>query len=195
MDYKFIKVQSKSLPDNAEAKGYWLFCPQTEEQLMEHWNKYVKSVISDGSRKLTKKIFSGTKGHFTNDFEQAVEVWMNSTNDNLMVSMVRIENEALQNRLRMFRSGREIYLSHSIQVVTVDTRFVDILTTTERNVLTFPDEDKPEMKDVRFIVWEGGVHYYAKIGKLDIVDKDGNQKWNTRAEAESAARWYINQYW
>ena len=195
MNYKFIKVQSKSLPDNTEAKGYWLFCPQTEEQLMEHWNKYVKSVISDGSRKLTKKIFSGTKGHFTNDFEQAVEVWMNSTNDSLMVSMVRIENEAFQNRLRMFRSGREIYLSHSIQVVTVDTRFVDILTTTERNVLTFPDEDKPEMKDVRFIVWEGGVHYYAKIGKLDIVDKDGNQKWNTRAEAESAARWYINQYW
>ena len=50
------------------------------------------------------------------------------------------------------------------------------------------------MKDVRFIVWDSGVHYYAKIGKLDIVDKDGNRKWNTRAEAESAARWYINQY-
>ena len=195
MDYKFIKVQSKSLLDNAEAKGYWLFCPQTEEQLIEHWNKYVKPVISDGSRKLAKKIFSGTKGHFTNDFEQAVEVWMNSTNDSLIVSMLQIENEAFQNRLQMFRSGREIYLSHSIQVVTVDTRFVDILTTTERNVLTFPDEERPEMKDVRFIVWEGGVHYYAKIGKLDIVDKDGNQKWNTRAEAESAARWYINQYW
>lgn len=195
MDYKFIKVKSKSLSDNAEAKGYWLFCPQTEEQLIEHWNKYVKPVISDGSRKLAKKIFSGTKGHFTNDFEQAVEVWMNSTNDSLIVSMLQIENEAFRNRLQMFRSGREIYLSHSIQVVTVDTRFVDILTTTERNVLTFPDEEKPEMKDVRFIVWEGGVHYYAKIGKLDIVDKDGNQKWNTRAEAESAARWYINQYW
>ena len=195
MDYKFIKVQSKSLPDNAESKGYWLFCPQTEEQLIEHWNKYVKPVISDGSRKLAKKIFSGTKGHFTNDFEQAVEVWMNSTNDSLIVSMLQIENEAFRNRLQMFRSGREIYLSHSIQVVTVDTRFVDILTTTERNVLTFPDEERPEMKDVRFIVWEGGVHYYAKIGKLDIVDKDGNQKWNTRAEAESAARWYINQYW
>ena len=195
MDYKFIKVQSKSLLDNAEAKGYWLFCPQTEEQLIEHWNKYVKPVISDGSRKLAKKIFSGTKGHFTNDFEQAVEVWMNSTNDSLIVSILQIENEAFRNRLQMFRSGREIYLSHSIQVVTVDTRFVDILTTTERNVLTFPDEERPEMKDVRFIVWEGGVHYYAKIGKLDIVDKDGNQKWNTRAEAESAARWYINQYW
>lgn len=79
---------------------------------------------------------------------------MNSTNDSLMVSMVRIENEAFQNRLRMFISGREIYLSHSIQVITVDTRFVDILTTTERNVLTFLDENEPEMKDVRFIVWD-----------------------------------------
>ena len=70
MNYKFIKVQSKSLPDNTEEKGYWLFCPHTEELLIDHWNKYVKSVISDASRKLTKKIFSGTKGHFTNEFYQ-----------------------------------------------------------------------------------------------------------------------------
>lgn len=195
MKYKFIKVQPKALPDGTQAKAFWLFCPRTEEQIMEHWGKYAKSVISDGSRKLTKKIFNGLKDHFTNDFEQAVEVWMTSTHEGLMSSMVRMENEALQNRLRGFRNGREICLNHGIQVVLVDSRFNDIVATTERDVLTFPDEDKPTMDDVRFIVWDGGIHFYAKIAKLDIVDKDGNQKWKTRKEAESAARWYIEQYW
>ena len=91
---------------------------------MEHWGKYAKSVISDGSRKLTKKIFNGVKGHFTNDFEQAVEVWMTSTHEGLMSSMVRMENEALQNRLRGFRNGREICLNHGIQVVNFITQLV-----------------------------------------------------------------------
>ena len=66
---------------------------------------------------------------------------------------------------------------------------------TERDVLTFPDEDKPTMDDVRFIVWAGGEHFYAKIGKLDVVDEQGNQKWNTKREAEAAARWYIEKNW
>ena len=195
MRYKFVKVQMKAAPDGKEPKGYWLFEPRTKDQVMEHWQKYARSVICEGSQKLTKKIFSGTKGHFTNDFECAVEGYMNAMHEGLMPSMAKVENEALQNRLRSFRSGRKIYLNHGIQVVTIDSRFADITTTTERNVLTFPNEDKPTMQDVRFIVWDGGVHYYAKIGKLDIVDKDGNQKWNTRREAEDAAQWYINQNW
>lgn len=62
-------------------------------------------------------------------------------------------------------------------------------------MLTFPDEDKPTMDDVRFIVWGGGEHFYAKIGKLDVVDEHGNQKWNTKREAEAAARWYIEKNW
>ena len=42
---------------------------------------------------------------------------------------------------------------------------------------------------------EGGYHIYAKVGKLDVVDESGNQKWNTRQEAEDAARWYIAKNW
>lgn len=42
----------------------------------------------------------------------------------------------------------------------------------------------------RFIQWTGGEHWYAKIGDEDIV-VDGNQKWNTKAEAEKAAAKYL----
>ena len=44
-------------------------------------------------------------------------------------------------------------------------------------------------------MWEGGQHYYAKIGKLDVLDKNGNQKWNTKEETIEAAKWYIEKYW
>ena len=195
MIYTFVKVQQKTMPDGKQPKAFWLFRPQTEEQILEHWQKYASATINDGARILTQKIFKGIKGHFTNDFEQAVETWQTSTGDNLFQSMAHIEREALKYRLRSFRDGRQIHLSHSIQVVTIDSRFSDIVSVTERDTLTFPDEDKPTMSDVRFLVWEGGTHTYAKIGKLDVVDAQGNQRWNTRQEAEAAARWYIEKYW
>lgn len=183
------------MPDGKQPQAFWLFRPKTEEQIIEHWQKYVNSTIKDGARILTRKIFKGTRGHFTNDFEQAVETWQTSMGDGLLQSMAHIEMEALESRLRSFRDGRQIHLNHSIQVVMIDSRFSDIISGTERGTLTFPDEDKPTMSDVRFIVWEGGTHTYAKIGKLDVVDAHGNQKWNTRQEAEAAARWYIEKYW
>ena len=195
MSYTFVKVQPKVMPDGNQPKAYWLFRPQTEAQILEHWEKYAHSTISEGARKLTQKVFKGTKGHFTNDFEQAVEVWQTSMGGGLIQSMAHIEREALKNRLRSFRDGRQIHLNHSIQVVTIDSRFADIVNITERDVLTFPDEDKPTMNDVRFLVWDGGTHTYAKIGKLDIVDENGNQKWDTKREAEAAARWYIEKNW
>lgn len=191
MIYKFIKVQSVSVNPISS----WLFEPQSEQQILEHWEKYARSVIGSGARILTRKIFNGVKGHFENDFERAVETWMTSTGEGLFSSMACIEREALKNRLQSYREGRRIFLNHGIQVVTVDSRFSEIVNTIERDVLTFPDEDKPTMNDVRYIVWEGGKHIYAKIGKLDVVDVNGNQKWNTRADAEAAARWYIDRNW
>lgn len=195
MSYTFVKVQQKAMPDGKQPQAFWLFRPHTEEQILEHWQKYASSTIKDGARILAQKIFKGIKGHFTNDFEQAVETWQTSMGDGLFQSMAHIERETLKNRLRSFRDGRQIHLNHSIQVVTIDSRFSDIVNITERDTLTFPDEDKPTMSDVRFLVWEGGTHTYAKIGKLDVVDAQGNQKWNTRQEAEAAARWYIEKYW
>lgn len=40
---------------------------------------------------------------------------------------------------------------------------------------------------VRIIQWPGGEHFYAKIGNQDVV-VNGKQKWDTREEAEEAAK-------
>lgn len=41
--------------------------------------------------------------------------------------------------------------------------------------------------------WPDGTHFYAKVGKLDVVDDDGNVKWNTYKKAMKAAKKFIEQ--
>lgn len=186
--YTFVKIRQK----NDYNKTCWLFRPKSIEQVVEHWYKYPKSVISDGMQKLLKKKY---RGHFTNDFETAVEIRQNCFQENLIEAALKVENEAYQTRLNCFLREEEIYLTCGLQVTIIDERFSEIVITVEKEKLTFPDEEKPTMDDVRYLKWQGGLHTYAKIGKLDVIDSDGNMKWNTQSEAENAARWFIEKYW
>lgn len=61
--------------------------------------------------------------------------------------------------------------------------------------LEYIDFKKPMLNDARFIQWEGGWHWYVKLNKEDVVDELGNQKWNTKKEAEEATKWYIEKYY
>ena len=47
----------------------------------------------------------------------------------------------------------------------------------------FPDVDRK----IKITQWSGGTHFYAKVGYYDVVDADGNQKWDTHEEAERQA--------
>lgn len=195
MGYLFVKIQPRENVNIGDKKNCWLFCAKTENQVLEHWEKYVRSVISDGTRKLVQKAFSGTTGHFTNDFERTVEITATSLHLSITEAMSKVENEAFHTRMNTFFTNGEIFLTHGLTVVLIDDRFFRVAETVEKETLVYPDEDKPTLQDVRFIVWDGGKHFYAKIGKLDVVDANGNQKWDTRQEAEKAAEWYIKKYW
>ena len=64
----------------------------------------------------------------------------------------------------------------------------------EKDSLEYPDEHELSPNDARYIQWSGGTHWYVKIGVHDVVDKHGNQKWNTKSEAEEATKWYCKYY-
>ena len=63
-----------------------------------------------------------------------------------------------------------------------------------KDELVYPTETVT-LKDARYMQWNmlgnQGEHWYAKVGKRDVYDKDGNMKWNTKAEAKKAAKWFI----
>lgn len=58
-----------------------------------------------------------------------------------------------------------------------------------RKELVFPSFSE---RDIRITKWEGGTHYYANVGDMEIRDSEGNMKWNTREEATKIAMEYIN---
>jgi len=190
MSYTFVKIKQKINGNNE----YWLFKPKDVAQVVEHWYKYPASVIKEGTHHLVRKVLKSVIGHCNNDFERAVEVYMAATGTDLRTALVCVENEAFQSRIKSC-GDKEIYLTHGMQVMLFDERVSEVIAEVEKETLTFPDEEKPSASDIRVLVWPGGVHYYAKIGSLDVVDKDGNQKWNTKEEALEAANWYIQENW
>lgn len=194
--YKFVKVGK--INPNGDDRTVWYFSPNSVEQIKEHWMKYPASVIREGSRNVAHRIFESGKlgtGHATNEFEEAVQRFHPITNNFLISDMVQLENIAYNNRINDFNSGRKIYLTKGMPVVTMDERFYHIIEEVYKDELTFPDEEKPSLVNVKYMQWDGGYHWYAKIGKLDVTDKDNNQKWNTKEEAEEAARWFIVKNW
>jgi hypothetical protein len=34
---------------------------------------------------------------------------------------------------------------------------------------------------------------FVKIGKLDVINENNNQKWNSKEDAKKAAEWYIEK--
>lgn len=189
MTYTFVKIKSKM-----DGKAHWYFRPKDELQVIEHWYKYPAAIIKEGTHIMVRKVLKTVNGHFRNNFEIAVEAYMSATGQDLRTALISVENKAFSSRLKDF-GKREIFLNQDMQVLLLDERIAEIVETVEKDALTFPDEEKPEMKDVRLLVWPGGSHYYAKIGNLDVTDEQGNQKWNTKEEAMKAAEYYINKNW
>ncbi len=46
-------------------------------------------------------------------------------------------------------------------------------------------------RKVKYLQWKDGTHWYAKVDKIDVVDKDQNQKWDTKAEARKAVKEWL----
>lgn len=202
MDYRFVKIKRGS-----EGNGTWYFNPRTEEQVVEHFKNVVGPEIRDGVDDYIKgciavKDKSKPDGkwiyhaHPTTPWARAVEPYWHLNGGMWIESSIKLENELYQQRVNSFRSGKDMYLDNGV----VETRLVDgdeIVDEKFEEKLVYPEETHVRIEDVRYMQWNmpdlniKGTHWYAKIGKRDVVDKDGNMKWDTKEEAENAAKWFI----
>lgn len=133
-------------------------------------------------------------GHFSNNFAFAVQVYQESKKCSPMEALVYIENETLQTRLKLYADGEVFYLDKGLTCL-VQKGSIEVVETIEKDTLLFPDEESLSMDNVRYLKWGeqyNGFHIYAKIGNLDVVDKNGNQKWSSYEEAHKAAEWFVN---
>lgn len=202
--YHFVKIKRKG----SDNDGIWYFKPISEEQVVEHFKTVFGGEIKEGVRdrfKGTHFVEDNNKPdgfwvyheHPTTPWARAIEPLMHLYGCSWVEAATRLENEVLNNRINDFRKGIDMYLDNGV----IQTWMVDgdeIAEEIEKDSLEYPLETQCRFEDVRYMQWNmpdmptKGLHWYAKIGKRDIVDKDGNMKWNTKKEAEEAARWFID---
>lgn len=189
--YTFCKIRNKGSKEPAT----WYLLAEDADIVERHWKSYAASYMREGTKQFVNRIENDRPitGHYTNKFAIAVSVYFTSMKCSPFDAFVHIENEALRGRNKLLLDGATFYLDKGMTCL-VDNPTIEIIETIIKDTLVFPDEERLDMDDVKYIKWSGGIHWYAKVGKLDIVDECNNQKWNTKEEAHKAAEWFIHNY-
>lgn len=221
MSYKFVRYITKR--GDVETKSPWMFEPRSIDDIHEYTKRYTLPRKRDADRRYSDNIFiaagkelDGDPAYDSND-PRTIHMRMYGGHpscswDHAHYSMFLCEQmlngranafevnthmvlKMLESRERFFNDGvRGFYDEEGLTCHALDDRFTRIVEEIETETLVFPSMKKPSIDEVKFIMWDGGKHWYAKIGKLDVV-VNGEQKWNTKEEAIEAAKQYIEETW
>lgn len=176
---------------------------------MEHAEKFFKPAMQEGfnsaAHDAVEAIFKygGIMNHATNEVASSIEtITVNKGFKRYSpLALFDTANEllltAIKGRLKDIDKGEAVYLEDGVRQFGYSSNnpHFEIIERYYSDKLEYPDFKKPTLDDVRFIQWDGGKHWYAKVNKEDITDEIGRQKWNTKGEAEKAAKWYIEKYY
>lgn len=193
--YRFVQFRSKE----KSSGGFWMFSPDSIEQIREHFEKYVYSVIRESTKAYINHILKNEDySHDTTVVGRsayAIEVYTRTHDCIAALAPTGFYGEVWNSRCQRFINYGEIFLSEGPQVYLPDTRFVEKVGEILKDTLDYPREQQYTIADVRFSKWGPYTdHWYARIGECeDIRDKEGRMKWDTLEEAEAAARWYLEQ--
>ena len=190
--YKFVKIR----PKNSNKNGVWYFVPNSIEQVQEHFNKIFGQEISAGVKDKIGSIQENK--HPETAWRYAVDITNMFSGNPWVIDAVNLENQVLHNRINDFLKYGDIYLANGVQQFMYREDMFEITETVESEMLSYPREAQFHLEEVRYMQWEvpgypKGEHWYAKIGNMDVRDKDGNMKWNTKEEAEKAAAWFCQE--
>lgn len=175
----------------------WYLKPEKLEDVTEHFKKFCGREFEQGfndfkDNTIIKKDYNGekylySKNHSSSVWRNVVELTMQFTGDSWLKTACSLEKRTYKDRINKFNEGKPIFLTDGLPYFppkewpTYDEEVW-------KDELEFPYEYN--FKDVRFIRWPGGRHWYAKLGSIDIVDKYGYQKWNDKYYAmEVAKKW------
>ena len=188
--YQFVRIKTKG----SDKKGVWYFQPIDREQVLEHWKKFCMTEMSEGMGEISNNLIRKSQGLFeqryTTHFASVVTMMSEIKQVPVWQAAVELENEILNNRLKDVDNG-DIFLTEGLTQFGFVNSVHEIVETVDLDKLEYPVDKKLTIDDFRFIQWFGGKHWYVKLGNMDIVDEFGNQKWNTREEAEEIVQKYM----
>lgn len=202
--YKFVRF--KSLIDGEESKKWW-FVAKSGGDVIEHAEKFLVPTMQEGFNSASKDAIDAIfkfgdvslMTHPTNEIASAIERISAIKYKPSPMAFFNTGNEMLQTainqRLKEVEKGKTIYLENGVREFGFSPMHYEIIEEHYSDELVYPDFLIPTLDDVKYVQWTGGYHWYAKVNREDVVDELGNQKWNTKKEAEEAAKWYITKYY
>lgn len=186
--YKFIKIKVKGW-----TKGQWYFQPQSVQDINDFFDTVVRSEIQDGLHDAEEGLFRTGAGHYTTAWAKGVALFQTHGGGvGWAMASTDLENKTYRDRIAELLDGKEPLFANGMQWLNMSC-VDEILEEAEKKELVFPAEYS--IDNVRYMQWglpgNKGKHWYAKIETMDIRDEAGNMKWDTRKEAEEAAKWFI----
>ena len=186
MAYHFIKIKLKNWEH-----PQWYFKPESVEDINDFFDTVIRGEIGDGARDFIDNFCR--MGHATTAWHKGVSA-MSAVDGGIswLETSLRLENKTYRDRIGSLLEGKEPLFANGVQ--WLDMSCVDeVLEEVERNDLVFPA--KYTIDEVRYMQWglpgNRGRHWYAKIGNMDIRDKNGNMKWDSEEDARIAAEWFL----
>jgi len=105
----------------------------------------------------------------------------------ILEASTKLELELLEGKLNLIKEQGGIYLTDGPAYMPY-SKELEVIDTIVKEDILFPTYTE---EDIKIIKWNDGIHWYAKVGRMDIVDDEGNQKWNTKKEAEQKAKEFL----
>lgn len=103
----------------------------------------------------------------------------------MLAHLKYIQATILSNQIKLLLDGNKL-------VINKNGGYFPINLDQEYNINEIGGERYTE-KDIKINKWWGGNHYYAKVGNIDVIDDNGNVKWNTEKYAHDMAIKYMNR--
>jgi hypothetical protein len=187
----FEKVQLAGFNGQPE----WVLKISSLSQLFDYYKKTRPTLIREAIDNLMDTTGRhAQRDHFTNTLTWATAALssMKAEGKDHGPSFIESLNELLirvdKNQIRALTEGQTLYLRDIGSYSTDDGTMYRVLDSYSSDELKFP------ASQVRVIQWPGGKHWYAKVGDADVV-VDGEQKWETKRQAEAMAKTFILRTW
>jgi len=194
IQYQFQLIRWKVHPKINKYHTEWLLVIEDEDAFKEYL-KFRFNMLVKEYKKLKEKRY---QFHCTSEDEFMIEVTFQASNENkdyplrktIVDDLVFMEEKLMCGYTHFYDRNNIIFITGNHAIRPFATRDFKVLRTINCDKIEWPHE-KYTKKDIKVVKWPNGIHYYAKIGMVDVVDDYGNMKWLTAKEAEKCANKYL----
>jgi len=121
--------------------------------------------------------------------DEYLEIYCKSSGQGFMFGAADVNNKCFMTKMNAIDKYGKIFVNEAGGWFMLQEH-MKILKTVETETFKFPDVLYTE-SDINISKYNGGRHFYATVGGFQVIDKDGDTKWNTEKYAMEVAKKFM----